>query len=182
MSKELTPSAGTDRVRSSQSMLSMLVLCKFKADGGVFSLKSTSMGECSSSISLSVCGSVWEPSAPSRRVFNSVLEVRAAKLVEGLSGAGGNWATWTTGGGRDKAVLMGRVVTLAVTGRGLSWLRGSCLMKGEISEKQVQNVKYEICIFSYTSCLILPVLPLKSVSISYHHFRLTHQTGHPSVG
>lgn len=62
MSKGLAPSAGTDSVKSSQSILSILELCKFKAEGDVLLLKSTSMvstGECSSSISFSeLCGSV----------------------------------------------------------------------------------------------------------------------------
>ncbi|KAA8585283.1 hypothetical protein FQN60_003977 [Etheostoma spectabile] len=61
MSKGLAPSAATDRVRSSQSILSTLVLFKLKAEGNVFSLKSPSMVttfECSSSISFSVCDSL----------------------------------------------------------------------------------------------------------------------------
>lgn len=179
MSKGLTPSVGTDRVRSSQSILSMLLLCKFKAEGDVPSLKSTSMettGECSASISFRVCVSVWAQSVLSRRVSSWVSEVSAAKLAEGFSCAEGSWATWTTGGGRDKTVLMGRVVTLAVTGRGLSRLGGSCLMKGEISEKQVQKVQCENFMFLWYAP------KKKSCSISHHHSRLVHQTGHPSVG
>lgn len=87
-------------------------------------------------MSFRVCGSVRAVSVPSRRVSNWVSEGRAGKLVAVLSGATGSWATWTTGGGRDSTVLIGRVVTLAVTARGLSWQRGSCLMKGEISKKK----------------------------------------------
>lgn len=146
MSMGLTPSPGADRVRSSQSILSMLVLFRVKAGGGVFSLKSSSMltkGECNSSISFSDWASVSASSVPPRSVLSCVSEVRAAKLVEGLKGAAGSWATCTTGGGRDKTVLIGRVVTLAVTGRGLSRLDGSCLRKGKISGKQGQDMKCE---------------------------------------
>lgn len=115
-SKEWPSSAGTDRVRSSQSMLSML-----RTEVDMLSLKSTSMvspGECNSSISFSFCASVSGSSAPSRRVSSRESEVTHA----------GGFATWTKGGGRDKAVLMGRVVTLAVTTRSLSRLGGSCVM------------------------------------------------------
>ena len=106
-------------------------------------MKSTSIvttGEIKSSISFSSCGSMSVTSVPSKRVSSWLSEVRAAKLVAGLSVAAGSWATCTKGGGRDKAVLMGRVVTLAVTGRGLSRLGGSCLMKGEISEKTIADI------------------------------------------
>lgn len=164
MSRGLTPSAGTDRVRQSQSMLSMLVLCRFKAEGCVFSLKSTSMvtkGECSSSISFSVCVSVPAPSVLSRSVSSWVSGVKAAKLLEGSSGAAGSWATWTRGGGRDKTVLMGRVVTLAVTGRGLSGLGWSCLMKGEISKKTSENPK-----MISTLCVIYQCPPKREVFLT----------------
>lgn len=101
-------------------MLSMLLLCRFSAEADVLSLKSSSMvtaGECNSSISFSFCVSV------------------TSRRVEEFRGVTGRCATWTKGGGRDKTVLIGRVVTLAVTGRALLRLGASCLMKGEISEK-----------------------------------------------
>lgn len=105
MSKELTPSA--DRLRSNQSMLSTPVLCRFNEGDSGLSLKTISMVTTGESEQASV--------PPSRDC-----EDRSAKPGPAPSGATGSWATWTRGGGRDRTVLMGRVVTLAVTGRGLS--------------------------------------------------------------
>lgn len=105
MSKELTPSA--DRLRSNQSMFSILALCRFNEEGSGLSLKSISMvttGECE-----------WASVPPSRD-----WEDGSAKPGLAPSDGAGSWATWTRGGGRDRTVLMGRVVTLAVTGRGVS--------------------------------------------------------------
>lgn len=105
MSKEPTPSA--DRLRSNQSMLSILALCRFNEEGSGLSFKSISMVTTGKSERASV--------SPSRGG-----EDRSAKPGLVPSDPAGSWATWTRGGGRDRTVLMGRVVTLAVTGRGLS--------------------------------------------------------------
>lgn len=105
MSRELTPSA--DRLRSNQSMLSMPVPCRFKEEGSVPSLKS---------ISMVTAGESERASVPPNRDG----EDRSAKPGRVLSDVVGSWATWTRGGGRERTVLMGRVVTLAVTGRGVS--------------------------------------------------------------
>lgn len=113
MSREPTPSA--DRFRSNQSMLSMLALWRFSEEGSGLALKSISM----------------VTTGESERD-------RSAK-----AGAAGSWATWTRGGGRDRAVLTGRVETLAVTGSGASGPVESSLMKGEISGKQIKKDKIQ---------------------------------------
>lgn len=115
MSRE--PTASADRFRSNQSMLSMLAPWRFSEDGSGLALKSISM--------VTTGESEWD---------------RSAKAGE----AAGSWATWTRGGGRDRAVLTGRVVTLAVTGSGASGPVASCLMKGEISGKKRKEKEDEI--------------------------------------
>lgn len=105
MSNELTPSA--DRFRSNQSMLSIPALWRFNEEGSELSLKSISMVTTGESERASV--------PPSKDC-----EDKSAKPDVAPNDAAGSWATWTRGGGRDRTVLMGRVVTLAVTGRGAS--------------------------------------------------------------
>lgn len=105
MSKEVTPAA--DRFRSNQSMFSTPALWRFNAEGSGLSLKS---------ISMVTTGEAELARVPPSRDW----EDRSAKAGLAPSDGAGSWATWTSGGGRDRTVLMGRVVTLAVTGRGLS--------------------------------------------------------------
>lgn len=62
--------------------------------------------------------------------------VSVAQQFEDFATSAGAWATWTMGGGLDRTVLTGRMVTLAVTGMGWPTVGGSCLMKGEISSKK----------------------------------------------
>lgn len=122
---------------SNHSMLSRLVSCRCRDGGCEVENPSSlvSMGEwggsnnwlCSSSMRQRARGSVLGGSVPSNRASSWWSEASATRL--------GMWATWTWGGGRDSAVLMGRVVTLAVTGRSLSTERGSCRSRGEISGK-----------------------------------------------
>lgn len=135
--------AGPGVVSSNHSMLSRLVSCRWRDGGGeVENLSSlVSMGEwggsnnwlCSSSMRRRALGSVFGGSVPSSRASSWWSEASATRL--------GIWATWTWGGGRDSAVLMGRVVTLAVTGRSLSvertsWSRGEISAKGKMREDQ----------------------------------------------
>lgn len=173
MSKGLTPSAGADSVRSNQSMLSMLLLSRFGPEGGVLSMRSSSIGDCNSSVSFSFC--VLASSVLSNRFSSWVLEVNPVKVAEELRVEPGSWATWTKGGGRDSTVLIGRVVTLAVTGRGLSRPGGSCLMKGEISEKTNVTV-------NTSSGIPQPGQSLNTSNTSHRRFQSAHRRGHPCVG
>ena len=91
---------------------------------------------CSSSINLRVRGSAPPASVQSKKASSWLSVARATRLGGGERVGPGGRATWIWGGGRDSAVLMGRVVTLAVTGSSLSWKGWSCLLKGDISVKE----------------------------------------------
>lgn len=156
MSKGPTPSA--DRFRSSQSMLSIPAPCRFNEEGSELSLKP---------ISIATSGEPERASVPPSRDW----EDRSAKPGPAPSDAAGSRATWTRGGGRDRAVLMGRVVTLAVTGRGLSWHVASCL-KGEISGEDSENRTFKD----------RRGQRLKTSASPHLRFWLAHQTGRPFAG
>lgn len=140
---------GLGMVKSSHSMLSMPVSCRLKEEeedngtGGSLKLNSdVSMGEwgcssswlCSSSRSPRVLcsGSASPPSVPSSSTSSWLSEARDARLGRGPTSSAGGGAICTWAGGRDKAVLTGKVVMLAVTGISLG-TEGSCWLKGVIS-------------------------------------------------
>ncbi len=149
MPNGLSPLMGPGIVMSSHSMLSRPVSWRLKdrdeeevAGRLVKPSSEVSIGKfgCSSIWFWNSCsrpndlcsGSVSPTSVPSSRASNWLSESREARLGMGSTMSAGGSAICTWAGGRDRTVLIGRAVMLAITGIILG-TDGSCWLKGVIS-------------------------------------------------